>query len=144
MSGQALVAPALAGLLSILLVELALRLPFAVPLAAVWGTAAKALRVTTSGRISDHWKEKALLAYAGAMLGASLRLGALLLVLAAAAAAMVLAADAALGTFERFVLSGQGIVLTLVVACAWLPLRRALSRRLSRRAVRTAQGAAPR
>ena len=59
-------------------VELFFRLPFLAQIEAINGGAMKALDVVRSRRISDHWKERVLPAYAGRILRASLLLGVLL------------------------------------------------------------------
>jgi hypothetical protein len=55
----------LASLLAIVAVEYFLRIPFAARGRALVATARKSARVVQSRRISDHWKEVVLLAYAG-------------------------------------------------------------------------------
>lgn len=113
-------------------VELFFRLPFLAQVEAINGGALKALDVVRSRRISDHWKERVLPAYAGRILRASLLLG-VLLALCAALFALVWVlvawapsggARAALEQLARPPV--QGIVL---VACiVWAVLRTRLFR----------------
>lgn len=62
----------LAALIAIAFVEVLLRLPLMPALARLLATARQVHRVITSPRISDHWKEKTLVAYAGRLLRYSL------------------------------------------------------------------------
>ena len=116
----------LAALLCVLLVEIALRLPFADALAAVTRSSGRAARVVASKRISDHWKEKAMGAYARATFGGTLRLAALILAVFGPAAVLVVAAEQ-LGAagFSAFLFSWAGLGFTLIFACfyAWIRMK---------------------
>jgi hypothetical protein len=79
-----------------------------------------------SDTISDHWKERAMLAYSGQMLSASLMLLAMLLLAVAPFAIL-----AAVGTWIdmpmlALLVSGTGVLVSIAIACAYLPLRRRL------------------
>lgn len=85
----------------------------------------KALRVISSGKISDHWKEKALFAYARTILVASIRLMlALLLVFSPFIAAVCLTAPLDMKLHD-FLVSPQGLAGATLVAASYGFARRA-------------------
>lgn len=116
----------LAALLCILLVEIALRLPFGPALGAVSRSSQRAARVVRSRQISDHWKEKAMGAYARATFGGTLKLAVLVAAVFGPAAVLVLAAEH-LGAkgFSAFLFSWAGLGFTLIFACiyAWIRMK---------------------
>ena len=65
-------------LITIVAVELFLRLPLARLVRELAAVLQKVTRVITSSAISDHWKEKVLLHYAGSIALTTLRIGAVL------------------------------------------------------------------
>ena len=116
----------LTGLLCILLVELALRLPFAAVVAAVSKSSARAVRVVRAKAVSDHWKEKALAAYARTTFLSSMKLAALLAVLLTFAAVLVVALEQVSGGFQSFILGWRGIGFSIVFASFYLMARKAI------------------
>ena len=119
----------LAAALCVALVEVVLRLP----IIAVGQRAARigqrAARILRAPGVSDHWKEKALLAYSRRLMGNTLRLSAMLLVLAGVAVALVALGDRIVPGFAAFVMGWQGILATLVLASAYGLLRARLPAR---------------
>ncbi|MGG7567369.1 sulfotransferase [Rhodovulum sp. DZ06] len=116
----------LAAALCVALVEMFMALPLAAPLRALTRSAGKAARVVSAKGVSDHWKEKAMGAYARATFAATGRLALLLGLIFAAAYALVLLFDAVSGGFEAFLLSWTGIIATLVLATGYAVARRKL------------------
>lgn len=115
-----------AAVLCVALVELVLRLPFAGTVVRITDSGRRSLRVVRSPAISDHWKERALSAYARNTMIASLRLALLLAVLAAVAAVLVVAFDRILPGFQPFILGWVGVGFSCGFACvyAWVRGRR--------------------
>lgn len=74
----------LCAIVGIAFVELLVRTHFVGTAYALLDTGSRATHVVTSKRISDHWKERAVLAYSGTMMRCTLRLGLVLLAAAAA------------------------------------------------------------
>lgn len=113
--------------LCVVMVELLLRLPIiaAGQRAAFLGQ--RAVRVLRLPGVSEHWKEKALLAYAGRLMANTLRLTGLLLVVIGVALALVLLGDRITPGFAAFMLGWQGILATLVLATAYGLARARLS-----------------
>jgi hypothetical protein len=107
-------------------VELVLRLNVAGRVHRLLVVVRKVLRVVGSDVISDHWKERAMLAYAGQMFVASL-----ILLVSFIAILSPLAVMAAVGIwidvpFLALLTDSAGILVSVAIACAYLPLRRRL------------------
>lgn len=117
---------ALLAIATIAAVELVLRLDVAGTIRRLLTVVRKVLRIMKSDTISDHWKERAMLAYSGQMFSASLMLLAMLLLALAPFAVL-----AAVGTwmdipFLALLTSAAGVLVCVAIACAYLPLRRRL------------------
>ncbi|MGF1500871.1 MAG: hypothetical protein ACFBSD_03565 [Paracoccaceae bacterium] len=115
---------AIALLIGALAVEIAVRLPFAETLRRSLDTMAKTRRVLRGATISDHWKEKAMLAYSARMLGTSGRLAGMILAVILPAALFVWLADLAWPGVAAFVMGWIGLLATVVGAMAYLAVRR--------------------
>jgi len=76
--------------------------------------------------VSDHWKEKAMLAYAGMMFSCSLKLAGWLLFLGAGAVLLIITFDQISRGFSSFIVSWQGIGLSIVFASLYLAVRKLL------------------
>ncbi|MGB0749339.1 MAG: sulfotransferase [Magnetospiraceae bacterium] len=116
----------LLALLCIPLVELVLVLPFVPTAQTVIGASQKAARTVAAKRISDHWKEKAMAAYAGRTFGATLALAGLLLIFFIVAGGLSWGIDLLAPGFLGFALGGPGLLLSLGVASVYAVLRHKL------------------
>lgn len=114
----------LAAILCALLVELALRLPFVVIVDGMRKLSSKAMHVVREKAVSDHWKEKAMGAYARSTFKLTMKLAALLALVLAVAYVLVLAFDRLSGGFQFFILAWPGLVFSFVFACIYLVTRR--------------------
>ena len=117
---------ALLAVATIAAIELVLLLDIAGRIQRLLTVVRKVLRVAKSNTISDHWKERAMLAYAGQMFAASLTLLALFLLVLSP-----LAIAAAVGIwvnipFLALLMDVAGVLACIVIACIYLPLRRRL------------------
>lgn len=117
---------ALTALLCAFLVELVLHLPFAEPLKKLGSYSKRSLRVVTVKGVSDHWKEKAMLAYAGKTFVASMKVAGLLGLVLGIAAVLVIGIGLLLDGFQAFVLSWTGLGLSIIVASLYLVARKAI------------------
>lgn len=113
----------LTGILCAILVELVLRLPFLDPLEAVRRTGRRALHLVTTTAVSDHWKEKAMGAYARQTFAASAQVAGLLAIVLGAAAVLVLGLDRLSHGFQRFIVSWTGLGGSLVAATLYVVAR---------------------
>ncbi len=111
-------------ILTVVLIELFLRLPLLSAAKSVIATAQRAAKTLRRKGASDHWKEKSSQAYAGRMLkGAALLalgLGAIIIV----AWALLSIADRFVPDTTAFTLSGLGLVISLIAAIAYVWMRR--------------------
>ncbi len=111
-------------LLCVILVELVMRLPFGPVIATVTGTSMKSVRIMGSSTISDHWKEKAMGAYARRTFTGTLKLAGLLVLLFGIASAVILLFGLLVPGFPAFILSWTGLTATLVIASLYAVIRR--------------------
>lgn len=117
----------LALLAGAVIAEAAWHMPFASLLARTQETGRAAMTVMQSKRISDHWKEKALAAYSGRILGASLSLLALILAILGVFVALAFLGDRVLPGFSAYLVGWQGLIITTLGATGALMLRLRLS-----------------
>ncbi len=116
-------------LLCLIGVEVFIALPFLRYINALTAVSQKAVRVATSSKISDHWKEKALQRYSRDMAVASIMLGFLLIVLfgiitlASSLADMILQPD--LATLQFFV-SIPGLITATIFSVFYVSVRKHL------------------
>ena len=110
--------------LCVMLVEVALRLPFSKSLSMLTRSNMRALKVLRTKHVSDHWKEKAMGAYARKTFTCSSQIGLYLGIVLAIAAAVVFGFDLMVPGFAAFILSWTGIVLSLVAASLYFFGRR--------------------
>lgn len=112
--------------LCVLLVEVVIRLPFLRVLRELEGILRKAMRVVRARSVSDHWKEKAVPAYAGRMFTATLKLAVLLLAVGTLALALIWLFDRLSASYDRFIVGWAGILFSILVASTYAVLRRRL------------------
>jgi sterol desaturase/sphingolipid hydroxylase (fatty acid hydroxylase superfamily) len=118
----------LGSVLCLCLVELIARLPFQGAIHGLLAASDKALHTVRARAISDHWKEKAMAAYARSAFLSTLKLALLLLAVAAVVAVLTVLFELGFSGFQSFLLSWQGIAFTLVFASLYVAARRALIR----------------
>ena len=104
--------------------ELALRLPLVTSVATMNATAGRALRVVRAPRVSDHWKERILPAYAGRLMKASLLLLASVLAIVLPVVLVVTLATGSLGETGAVLLRPVPLGLMIAVGAGYLALRR--------------------
>lgn len=107
----------------IAVVEAFLFLPFVERVKRIWSSYSKAVRTISSRQISDHWKEKVLVAYAASIFSESITV----LIILGLAISPILAAIFA-GTFlgldvYRALMSVEGILFTCVFSLLYLLVR---------------------
>ena len=113
---------------SCLAAELFSRLPFEPTVSRMARCGARAGRIISSRRISDHWKERVLPRYALRMAGHTLALTLCFAVLVVVAGGVLFAADAIAPDAGRFLGSAKGLAVTFAIATAYYVLRRRLAR----------------
>ena len=113
----------LAALAGILFVEVLVRLPFFTTLNRFQQIMTRILSVLRSDRISDHWKERVLPRYASQMMGATLRIGGILVAAFVAIGCVMGLASLVGADLLGFSLSWVGVVFMTVVALGYAKLR---------------------
>jgi len=113
----------------IVLTELLLRLPLREQVSVAARVASRAQHTMMARRISDHWKERALLAYAGKLFRNTLSLAVTLGLFFGIAATLILLADVA-GVVERnFIFGWKGIAYSIVFATLYASTRKRFAHR---------------
>lgn len=113
---------------SCLAAELFLRLPFEPVVSRMARCGARASRVVSSRRISDHWKEKVMPGYAMRMGRCTLTLALYFALLAVLVGGVLLAAEAIAPDAARLLTSAPGLAASFVVAIVYYLVRRRLVR----------------
>ncbi|GGB97033.1 hypothetical protein GCM10011494_14380 [Novosphingobium endophyticum] len=113
---------------SCLAAELFSRLPFERTVAGMMKCGSRAGWVFSSRRISDHWKETVMPAYAWCMARHTLTLALFFAALAVAIGIVLVLADAVSPEAGRFLASAPGLAASFVVATVYYVLRRRLAR----------------
>lgn len=116
----------LTALICAVLIEIVCRLPLASLAAEIREVARKSQHTVLSRAISDHWKEKALLVYAGRLLSCSLRLAMALAGIGAVLVSLTALFDYLGANCAELLLSWTGILYSTVVATAYFALRRSV------------------
>lgn len=111
------------GILTVILVELFLRLPLIATARSIGITARKAAHILGARGVSDHWKEKASQAYAGKMMRATLILAGGLGLIGVVGTVFSLGVETIAPGFSSALLSWPGLVASLVVATVYVMLR---------------------
>ena len=108
------------------MVEVALRLPFAAVIAGLLASSTRALRVVRAQGVSDHWKEKALTAYARTTFLSSIRLAGLLFVIIAMAGILIFVFELMHEDFPDFIFDWRGIGFSIIFASVYFKARKSL------------------
>lgn len=109
--------------LCVILVEIFVRLPLPVIVLQINVIGRKALRTLSAKSVSDHWKEKALLAYAVSLFVSTLKLAGYLVVLGAVAVLLIFIFDNLGAMVGDFITNWPGILFSLVVATLYSIVR---------------------
>lgn len=104
--------------------ELLLRLPWWAQLNVMRGSARKSFRILRSARISDHWKERVLPAYAGAMARASIWFFVLLCLVLFPVIALGLVFPDGLSAWTSALMRPWSIVALCAASLGWIGWRR--------------------
>ncbi|MEM9435433.1 MAG: sulfotransferase [Pseudomonadota bacterium] len=108
----------LTALLCVILVEIGMRLPFGASLSTLTRSTGRAMKTVRAAGVSDHWKEKAMGAYAGRTFAATGKLALWLVILFGSAFLLAWA----FGILD-FLLGWVGILFTLFFATAYATFR---------------------
>jgi hypothetical protein len=82
------------------------------------------LHILGAKSVSDHWKEKVMLPYAGSLFLSTMKLGALLIATAAVALLLVFIFDYSGVRVGDFIVSWTGMLFSAIVATAYYTVRK--------------------
>ncbi|GGY56926.1 hypothetical protein [Parvularcula lutaonensis] len=105
--------------LTVISVELFLRLPILATIGTVSGSARRSFEVIRAKAISDHWKEQVLPAYSGRMMAGTVRLAVLLVLMFTPFILAGILSSLGGGELYAFMTSLPGIALSVVVAMVY-------------------------
>ena len=112
--------------LCIILIELVVRIPLPAVISEIRIVTRKALHTLGAKSISDHWKEKAILAYASSLLNSTMKLAGLLMAIGAIAVLLIFVLDYFGFRVGEFIVSWAGILFSIVVATVYYTIRKLL------------------
>lgn len=110
--------------LSLVLAEIAVRLPLADTARRLVRIGRKAMRTLGARSVSDHWKERAMLRYARDLMVASAQLAAFLVALVVVAVFLALVLERGFPGFVGFAIGWTGLLVSLMAVTAFLWARR--------------------
>lgn len=114
----------LTAILSIFLVEFLGRLPFLALISEISSVGQKSIRILQSKAISDRWKEKVLLVYAGYLFLTSIKLAGMLIVFVILLLIFIFLFDSAGMTVGHFLKSWTGVSFYIAVATIYSAIRK--------------------
>ncbi|WP_161594530.1 sulfotransferase [Marimonas lutisalis] len=109
--------------LTLILVQIALRLPLVQAVGAITGPSLRSIAVLRARGISDHWKERAMKHYARRTFGGVLWFSGQIVLLAVVALGIGAGVARIVPGFVEFSFGWQGLILSIVVATGWIMLR---------------------
>lgn len=114
----------LTAVLCVVVVELFVRLPLLSVFSQIDVIARKALHTLGAKSVSDHWKEKVLLAYAVSLFGSIAKLAGYLLAIGVVAVFYIFTIDLLGAKVGEFITDWRGILYSLVVATLYSAVRK--------------------
>ena len=111
-------------MMTVMAVELAIRMPLVTICVDISSVGLKSLHVLGSKSISEHWKEKVMLAYACRLLRLVAKLLAVLAVIAGLLTLLVLALESCGMPIADFVASWTGVLFATAIAAAYFAARK--------------------
>lgn len=113
-------------ILCVFLVEIFRRLPLPAVVSRITEIGRKAFRTLGAKSVSDHWKEKVLLAYAVSLFVLTMKLAGYLVAIGAAAVFVIFIFDYLGAAVGEFITNWLGVLFSLVVATLYFILRKFL------------------
>lgn len=111
-------------ILSVLIIETGLRLPLSAVLMEMNMVARKAIHILGAKAISDHWKEKVMLAYAFSLFKNTAIIAGFMLLIAAIVIVFIAVCNYLGVATGEFILSWVGIVFSCIVAMLYFKIRK--------------------
>lgn len=110
--------------LCVILIEFVVRIPLQAIVSEINTVVRKALHTLGAQSVSDHWKEKVMLAYASSLFTSTMKLAGFLVAVGAVAFLLIFVFDYLGATMSDFIVSWVGIIFSIVVATAYFTIRK--------------------
>ena len=114
----------LSTVLCIILIEFVLRVPLPAILADISSVGRKAMHTLGAKSVSDHWKEKVMLAYASKLFLSTMKLAGYFVAFAIIATLIIFAFDYLGASVGDFIVSWPGILFSFVIATIYIMIRK--------------------
>lgn len=115
---------ALTTVLCVILIELVVRLPLPAVISEISVIGRKAVRALGAKSVSDHWKEKVILAYAGSLFASTMKLASFLVAIGAMAVLLIFMFDYLGATVGDFITSWVGLLFSILIATLCFTIRK--------------------
>jgi hypothetical protein len=110
--------------LCIVLIEFVVRIPLSAVALEIISVSRKALHIMGAKSVSDHWKEKVMLAYAGSLFKSTMKLAGFLVTFGAIALLLIFVFDFFGSSIGEFIVTWIGILFSVVVATVYITIRK--------------------
>ena len=110
--------------LCIILIEILVRIPIKAVLSEISVVMRKAIHILGAKSVSDHWKEKAMLAYAGALFTSTMKLAGILVTIGVLVFLLIFIFDYFGASIGELIVSWAGILFSIVVAMIYFKVRK--------------------
>ena len=110
--------------LCIVLIEFVVRIPLRAIVSDINTVVRKALHILGANSVSDHWKEKVMLAYASTLFASTMKLAGFLVAVGTVAILLIFVFDYLGATIGDFIVSWTGILFSIVVATIYFAIRK--------------------
>lgn len=110
--------------LCIILIEFVIRIPLRGIISEISIVTRKVLHTLGAKSVSDHWKEKVMLAYARSLFTSTMKITGFLIALGAVAFLLIFVLDYFGANVGDFIVSLVGVLFSMVVATVYLSIRK--------------------
>lgn len=114
----------LAAVLCIILIEFIVHIPLLDVVIEISVVAQKALHILGAKSVSDHWKEKAMLVYAGKLFASTVKLATFLVLIGIFAMMLIFSTDYFGAKIGDFIVTWLGILYSIIVVTIYLKIRK--------------------
>ena len=110
--------------LCVVLIEFIVHIPFIDIFLEIFVVAQKALHIFGAKSVSDHWKEKVMLVYAGKLFVSTVKLATFLMLIGIFAIMLIFSVDYFGFEIGNFIVTWFGILYSIIIATIYLKIRK--------------------
>jgi len=114
-------------ILCVVLMEFVIRIPLTAVISEINAVIRKSLYTLGAKSVSDHWKEKVMLAYAGLLFISAMKLAGFLVAVVAMAILLIVVFDYLGANISDFITSWAGILFSTIVATIYFRVRKSFA-----------------